>query len=91
MNDDPWMKGLELDFEEGSAFYEALKADGAAVAEAKGYGSALALAVLWVLQTRGLKASGLIYEILFGCPEPKRIERWLVNALTVERAEDLFA
>ncbi|MEJ3750969.1 hypothetical protein WEI85_48080 [Actinomycetes bacterium KLBMP 9797] len=49
-----------------------------------------AKALLAVLEARGFAVSDAIREKIFGCTDPEQIDRWVRQAVTVRKVDDLF-
>ncbi|MFD7458305.1 MULTISPECIES: hypothetical protein [unclassified Streptomyces] len=65
-------------------------ATGKAQGVAEGRAVGRAEAVLRVLQARGFTVSDAVRDRLFDCSDLSRLDDWLVRAVKVEQAEDLF-
>jgi hypothetical protein len=59
--------------------------------EAKGKAEGEATAVITVLTTRGLKVSKDVRERIQSCTDLAQLTEWVKRAVTVGRADDLFA
>jgi len=49
------------------------------------------VALLAVLEARGLEVSAEVRERIIGCTDPEVLESWVRRAVIVDRAEELFA
>ncbi|MFF9013323.1 hypothetical protein ACF09C_10210 [Streptomyces sp. NPDC014870] len=58
---------------------------------AEGRAESSAAAILIVLEQRGLEVSDAVRERVTGCDDPEVLRRWLVRAVTVGSAEEIFA
>jgi hypothetical protein len=66
------------------------RSEGMAKGVVEGRAVGKAEAVLRVLEGRGVPVSDAVRDRLFDCSDLARLDAWLVRAVRVERAEELF-
>ena len=60
------------------------------LAKAEGLAEGKAQAVLSVLHARGIQVTDTVRERVLACTDTETLQQWLVRAVSVERAEELF-
>ncbi|WP_306361629.1 hypothetical protein [Nocardia sp. CC227C] len=77
-------------YEYQSDFARKYIAEGRSEGRSEGRAEGEAMAVLTVLEARGIPVSVEVRGRVLGCGEVARLEEWLRRAVTVATAEELF-
>ncbi|MFG2114570.1 hypothetical protein ACGFRB_18355 [Streptomyces sp. NPDC048718] len=69
---------------------EEIRDEGRAQGRAEGRAEGRAMALLILLEQRGLEVSKAVSDRITTCDDPEQLDRWLRRAITVTHADKIF-